>query len=79
MRTIRVDVTETASYQRTYRVPDDFNIDDVGALEDLYVNDDDAVTKGFRGVEERNMSAVIVGDTSPVDVDWTGREDYQPA
>ncbi|WP_156904976.1 hypothetical protein [Mycobacterium kansasii] len=66
MKRIRLEVTEEVVYERTYEVPDDFDIHDDGALVDLWCNDEDGPTKGFKSVEERWITATGCVDERPV-------------
>lgn len=60
MKWVKLEVVEEVAYERTYEVPDDFNIHDDGAIEDLWCNDKDGPTKGFKAVNERWITALGV-------------------
>lgn len=53
MKRIRLRITEEATYERVYDVPDDFDTTDDGALEELWCNDEAGVADGFMSVDER--------------------------
>ncbi|WP_139830747.1 hypothetical protein [Mycobacterium paraense] len=58
-KVINVVITEATTYQRRYRVPDNFDTSNTQAVENLFVHDNDSVD-GFVAVISRAVSPVSV-------------------
>jgi hypothetical protein len=72
MKFINVVITEAVTCQRRYRVPDDFDTDDLLAVENLFINDDKSID-GFVAVFGRDVKPVAVSTLADAafDVDYS--------
>lgn len=59
MKVISLAVTETVFYEQTFEVDDDFDVEDHGALDELWCEEQD-LNGSFMSVDERWITAKVV-------------------